>query len=303
MRPSLSAWVLPIVLLASVVPGAGQEKDKLNSEKNDKQKIQGIWKAVGLESNGKPREENAYAGTTFTFKDDQVILSERGHPPTPLRFELDPAKSPKAIDLITTDALPGIYELRGDDLKLCFRIGKGRPTEFKTRPGDDTEMFTLKRLPAQQPWRRFTARSDGYSIEFPGEPEARKRRDDSLAVAIEATIYVVRSDRERLSYLAMGYKSPGKLNNEKEMAQALEGMRKKFLTETGGEIAREKKLDVKQGLGREYLINSTAGFAALIHVYLLEDRLFVLQAVGVEDVAKSKSVERFLNSFQITGQR
>jgi hypothetical protein len=221
-----------------------------------------------------------------------------------MRYKLDSASSPKAIDLLTAgNALPGIFELNGDDLKLCFRIGKDRPTEFKTRPGDKTELFTLKRLPTKQPWKRFTARADGYSVEMPGEPEARKGRDNSLGIDVEATVHVVRSDRERLSYLAVGYKLPAKLKTENEMTRALGDMRDKFLGKFQGKVARDRKLDVKQGLGREYLIRSALGASALVRIYLLEDRLFVLQVVGTEDLTSSSSAERFLNSFQMKDER
>jgi uncharacterized protein (TIGR03067 family) len=287
---------------------AAGAKAVAKDEKDDRQRIQGIWKAAGLESDGLPRPESAYSGTTITFQGDATILSERGYPPSTMSFKLDPLKSPKAIDLIRPsgpnkgEGLPGIYDLEGDNLKICFRIGKDRPKEFTTHANDDTEMFTLTRLPAELPWKRFTAEKDGYSVEFPGDPEARNREDRSLGIPVKATIYVVRSDRERLSYLAMGYTLPAMMKTESEMSQSLQVVRDRILQEFQGTVGRETKLEVKQGVGRQYEISSTIGAAAIVRVYLHGQRLVVLQAVGTNEGAKSKTIERFMNSLKIGDQ-
>ena len=295
-------WVTWSVVLLTM---AAEAKAASKEEKDDRQQLQGIWKAVGLESNGGPRPENAYSGTTITFQGDITILSERGYPPATVGFKLDPTKSPKAIDLIQLkgpqkgEGLPGIYDLAGDKLRICFRIGKDRPKEFATRANDDTEMFTLTRLPAEQPWKTFTAEKDGYSVEFPGDPEARKREDSRMGVAVKVTIYVVRSDRERLSYLAAGYTLPVRMKTEIEMIKALQVEQDQLVKEYRGTITRETRLDVKQGMGRQYEISSIAGAAAIVRVYLQGRRLVILTAVGTDDAVKSKSVERFMNSFKL----
>jgi hypothetical protein len=42
--------------------------------------------------------------------------------------------------------LEGVYEVKGDDLKLCVMVfGKDRPTEFKSGEGSSVAMLTLKR--------------------------------------------------------------------------------------------------------------------------------------------------------------
>jgi uncharacterized protein (TIGR03067 family) len=66
------------------------------------------------------------------------------------KMKLDPTKSPKHVDLehyaTGVPAWPGIYELNGDDLKVCLNLeGKARPTEFKTKAGDKCLLLVLKR--------------------------------------------------------------------------------------------------------------------------------------------------------------
>src|SRR5262249_3312492 len=86
------------------------------------------------EENGKNQDELAKA--TFTFKDDKLTLklpSEKD--PVELRYTLGPDKNPKTIDIQpsdTKDPAQGIYELKGDMLKLCVMDPGGkRPGELK----------------------------------------------------------------------------------------------------------------------------------------------------------------------------
>jgi uncharacterized protein (TIGR03067 family) len=58
------------------------------------------------------------------------------------RYKVDPSQTPKAIDMTFTGGLgqglsvKGIYEVKGDTLKLCHTPpGQARPTEFSSRPG------------------------------------------------------------------------------------------------------------------------------------------------------------------------
>lgn len=298
-----------LIVLSLAVPALAQAADKPAKDADDRQLLQGIWKAVGLESGGQAAPEHAYSGTLITFDGDKFILKERGHAPNAMDVRIDPTKSPRTIDITATEgpskglALLGIYELSGDDLKICFSIGKARPAKLATTADEETEMFTLKRLPAEQPWKRFTAEADGYSIEMPGEPEARKRRDDSMGVAVEATIYVVRSDREPISYLAMGYKLPVRAANENELQAAMDAACKNVIAQMQGELVTDKKLAVKNGVGRELLINSIGGAQAIVSIQVQGDRMYMIQAVGTVDMTKSKSVERYLNSFKMAEAR
>src|SRR5262249_6009598 len=84
-------------------------------------------------------------------KDGKVVITAnkltfvgRGADET-VGYKLDPTKTPKAIDLIDAkrkDTRPGIYQLEGDDLKICYRMGEAkareeRPKEFNTGPKRD----------------------------------------------------------------------------------------------------------------------------------------------------------------------
>jgi uncharacterized protein (TIGR03067 family) len=63
-------------------------------------------------------------------------------------FTINPAKSPRTIDLISVDdrMLPGIFKFDGDDLVICFTDGHNaeRPTDFESKSGSSRIVLHLK---------------------------------------------------------------------------------------------------------------------------------------------------------------
>jgi uncharacterized protein (TIGR03067 family) len=115
-------------------------------------KLQGTWNVVALEANGQkaPAEliKNAklvFKGDTYTFHSgDQVIEG---------MVSLDLTKTPKQIDAKQLSGpgkgktRKGIYQLEGDDLKLCLGQAGGdvRPKTFATAEGEPARLYVLKR--------------------------------------------------------------------------------------------------------------------------------------------------------------
>jgi uncharacterized protein (TIGR03067 family) len=133
-RLFLAAWVLAAggALLAA-------------DQKGDKENLQGNWKLVGIEEDGKLEKiagksekyfELKIAGSKITvhnFKDGKAEEAT---------FKIDPKKTPKTIDIKATTGedkgktLLGIYELTGKELKLCLEEdpdGDDRPKSFKSK--------------------------------------------------------------------------------------------------------------------------------------------------------------------------
>jgi RNA polymerase sigma-70 factor (ECF subfamily) len=127
--------------------------------KSDKTRIQGTWVVEFTEKDG-----FRGVGDWWVIRADKIVLFRRGVGEDDVDGEatyvLDPTKTPKAIDL-TPDrgpakgkTLSGIYELEGDRLKVCFvtpeaeeEKGKGRPTQFATKPGSGHFLWVFQRLP------------------------------------------------------------------------------------------------------------------------------------------------------------
>lgn len=122
---------------------------------NDLDAIVGTWKVAGFEVDGRPVQlPPGQAEGWMTFTRDGVVRStgmgKGGKRES--KFTLDPAASPKAMDIRGGNppgpdkATLGVYELDGDTLRLCFGPADGaRPTALKG-PGVLTSVCVLKRV-------------------------------------------------------------------------------------------------------------------------------------------------------------
>ena len=119
----------------------------------DRKAFQGEWAVEALEYNGKDYKDKYKIA--FACKDDVLTVQGDGavrKEYAKLSFKLDPSTTPKCVDLtvpggVQKDAkLEGIYELKGDELRLCVKVfGSDRPTEFKSPEGASVALLTLKR--------------------------------------------------------------------------------------------------------------------------------------------------------------
>jgi RNA polymerase sigma factor (sigma-70 family) len=139
--------MVSLVLLATVLAGGGllsrgaqgapgptspvlapvaQEKAK-----SDKDRLRGTWVAVTGERLGVGFEEAQLKNWVLVF--DEEKFTREGGERIEGTFKIDADKKPKEIDLVFSGhTFLGIYELKGDTLKLVFRL-RERPTEFNSR--------------------------------------------------------------------------------------------------------------------------------------------------------------------------
>lgn len=138
MRMFLVALVVAVVALPSAVPAA---------DKKDEDAIQGKWKIEKVED----AVEKAPAGreaVAFIFKDGKRTIQYGNGNTKESEYKLDLTAKPKAINFVRGNyTSPGIYELEGDTLRICFVEGVDpvRPTEFKPK-GRNQVVITFKRV-------------------------------------------------------------------------------------------------------------------------------------------------------------
>jgi uncharacterized protein (TIGR03067 family) len=132
-----------LFLIASFALAAAAQPDRKDAGKDEARELEGKWNIASLVEDGKVEEDRG----TYVFKGDQVTFQIGGGKERTGPFKLDTKKSPKWIDMGPKGEILGIYELKGDMLRLCILAGPGkkRPAEFKsTREGGET-LIELKR--------------------------------------------------------------------------------------------------------------------------------------------------------------
>lgn len=117
------------------------------------QKLAGVWVCSSAANDGKPIPEEVVKTLRLTITKEGGYKTERGDQ---VLFDstckLDPAKTPKQIDMLGTEgenkgkSALGIYALDGDKLTICYTMpGKDRPKEFESKAGSAATMIVWKR--------------------------------------------------------------------------------------------------------------------------------------------------------------
>ena len=141
-------------LFGFTLPILAEEPDKEKAIKDELKKLEGDWKVIGAEADGKPLKEDlppkfTFAGNKFTgFAPDAT-------------FTIDPTKKPKYLTIVAKvrdKDIPvnAIYELENDQLKIGIPLvekGKGpdnkRPESFETT-GKPIFVFTAKKVASEK---------------------------------------------------------------------------------------------------------------------------------------------------------
>ena len=115
-------------------------------EVRNETKLEGTWKVEALSTNGQPSSTSGY----WTI-DAEGMLTLHGAPKPPeansqITFKYD--MRTKAIEYTSIGGnrnYPGLYELKGDTLKLCFTLtDQTRPKAVETGP--DLNLWTFSRV-------------------------------------------------------------------------------------------------------------------------------------------------------------
>jgi len=138
------------LLLAGLLVGPATADE---AGKKALESLQGTWTIETLEYNGKDMSGRyklslVIKDGTVTVEGNKAIEKEYAK----LGLKLDPSTTPKCLDLSIVlgaqkdTVMEGIYEVKGDELKLCIKvIGKERPGKFASPEGESIALLTLKR--------------------------------------------------------------------------------------------------------------------------------------------------------------
>jgi uncharacterized protein (TIGR03067 family) len=134
-----------MIVVVSLLLAADEPDDAV---KKEQEKLRGTWTPTAQEAKGERQEMDKLKKHTWTFEDDKITINDdtrsREH-----SFKLDPAKTPKTIDIADKKGDPiglGIYKLDGDTLTIAItKPNADRPTEFTTKKDSSHVVVVLKR--------------------------------------------------------------------------------------------------------------------------------------------------------------
>ena len=114
--------------------------------------FEGEWRMVSAIMDGKPMDKSMVKWVKRVTQGNQSTVYAGPQVMMKVEFTSDSSNTPKTIDYINTAGSHkgktqlGIYEFEGELLKICVAApGAGRPTEFRSTPGDGGTLTVWKR--------------------------------------------------------------------------------------------------------------------------------------------------------------
>lgn len=139
-------WMGALLLVATPVM-AEDKKD----EKFDASKLLGTWEYVSGMKNGEKADIANFKDQKVIFTKDKLTLD--GPMKFVMTYELDTTKSPAVIKLTMVESpfgagakASGIIEVKGDELKLCYKPEGDAPEKFESKADSMSHLFVLKRV-------------------------------------------------------------------------------------------------------------------------------------------------------------
>ncbi|MBC8872101.1 MAG: TIGR03067 domain-containing protein [Planctomycetes bacterium] len=119
------------------------------AKRADRKRLQGTWSLSPAAVGGPSSDAREKARWIIDGNKIVMELEQRREG----KFTLDPAKSPRRIDIVTaatddekSEEIHGVYELSGDDIYVCLSSGdEPRPTSLRASRGTAQVSFALKR--------------------------------------------------------------------------------------------------------------------------------------------------------------
>jgi uncharacterized protein (TIGR03067 family) len=139
LREVAMCWCSFLILLAPLAAGGAPVDDAARKELAN---FQGSWKAVAIRhADGREASAVEVQSTRLLIEGNKFTLTVKDAAIVG-KFTVNPAKSPRTIDVVLTaqdgtkTRILGIYLMQGDTRKSCFAApGKKRPAEFSTEQG------------------------------------------------------------------------------------------------------------------------------------------------------------------------
>jgi uncharacterized protein (TIGR03067 family) len=172
------------VLAVCVAPVRVEERPSKREQgaRKDLLELQGTWQLQSVEDSKKDKID--VKKRTLFVGGDLVLVQQGDKLVQAGQLRLNSTKSPRSIDVVVRkgehedNTMLGIYELKGDTLKVCFDPeGENRPKKFETKKESAVFVATYKRV-----------KRDGEEIDVRGKYRSETFGPDKKKVSMDAEI-------------------------------------------------------------------------------------------------------------------
>ena len=139
-------------------------------------------------------------------------------------------------------------------------------------------------------WKRYRYDVDGFTIEFPAEPQAQP--NDSKT----GTRYIAALDNGNVVYLVEAAVLPSDLN--KSSQQVLDDYVQGTARGIKGQLKESHPITLRGNPGRDFTLENER-IILRGRVYLVQRTLYQLVAAATKELAAGTEAERFQNSFEL----
>jgi len=147
-------------------------------------------------------------------------------------------------------------------------------------------------------WLNFESESGRFSVLFPDEPDEQVESVQTAIGVIESQFFMVTQKDMAYSVNLADY--PPEMIAAGDTQQMLDGARDGAVSNVNGELLEEKELTLSGHPGREFKVKvEDEGIIVRARIYLVNERLYVIQALSKERLASSEDIDKFLNSFEL----
>ncbi len=221
LRFSATVLVATLFCLAPMtgpVTAMGGEENKVS--------LEGTWSVVSMADRGKTLPKSATQGVRFVFSGDKLTMRVLEKVIAETEFTADATHSPPTIRMTYAgNPTLGIYQLDGDDLKICLSGSADEgPTKFASEADSPNRMLIVLKRGDHGPsgWPLVVMNVDGTGLrqlaELPKDmgagspdwsPDGKKVAFDAWRLArnetyVAAHVYVVNADGTELKDIAVG---------------------------------------------------------------------------------------------------
>lgn len=145
----MTRFTATVALLSFALVGLAAD-DKLPKEDKGLKELEGTYKLVHAERDGKVAEKAVIDTVTVTIKGDELVMTFSPEDKKTAKIKVTPDAKLSTIDLSPQDGMekgktfPGIYKVEKGEITLAFSEKGDRPKEFKS--DNEAILLRLKKL-------------------------------------------------------------------------------------------------------------------------------------------------------------